>query len=107
MLTTPIYSLSQIYKTNWHNAYLKVADPGVTLASVTVAVLRGGGGRGGRQIVGRNAPCVPVCPVNAICLHVQVHGVDAHISIPLQDLLVAPVWHGRVEGADFIVVGDI
>jgi len=48
--------------------YLKVADSGFALASVTVAVLGGRGG--GRQIVGRDAPCVPVCPVDTIRLHV-------------------------------------
>lgn len=84
--------------------YLEAGDPGVTLASVAIAV---GGRRGRRQIVGINAPCVPVGPVNATSLHVQVHGVYAHVGVTLQDLLVAPVWHGRVQAADFVVIGYV
>lgn len=84
--------------------YLQVGDPGLGLASVTVAI-RGGGGRG--QIIGGNAPRVPVCPVNAVRLDVQVHGVNAHIGVALEDLLITPVWHGRVQAADLIVVSNI
>lgn len=86
------------------HTYLHVRDPRVTLASVTVAV---GGGGGRRQIIGRNAPCVPVCPVNAACLDMQVHGINAHVGITLEDLLIAPVWHGRVQAADFTVVSNV
>lgn len=50
---------------------------------------------------------MPVRPVYAICLDVDVHGVDAHVSIALENLLVAPVWYGRVQAADFIVIGDV
>lgn len=86
------------------HAYLHVCDPRVTLASVAVAI---GGGGGRRQIIGRNAPRVPVCPVNAVCLHMQVHGINAHVGIALEDLLVAPVRHGRVQAADLTVVGNV
>lgn len=74
------------------------------MPSVAIAV---GGGVGGRQIKGRNAPRVPVCPVNAIGLDMKVHGVNAHVSITLEDLLIAPVGYGRVQAADLIVVGDV
>lgn len=50
---------------------------------------------------------MPVGPVDAICLDVDVHGVDAHVSIALENLLVAPVRYGRVQAADFIVIADI
>lgn len=50
---------------------------------------------------------MPVRPVDAVCLDVDVHGVDAHVSIALENLLVTPVRYGRVQAADFIVVGDI
>lgn len=74
------------------------------MPSVTVAI-GGGGGRG--QIIGRNAACVPVCPVNAVRLDMQVHGIDTHVGITLEDLLIAPVWHGGVQAADLIVVSDV
>lgn len=90
-------------RTNIHN-YLHVCDPGLTLPAVTVTVWRGGGGR---QIIGRDASCVPVCPVYAVRLEVQVHGIDAHVGIALEDLLIAPVWHGGVQAADLTVVGDV
>lgn len=50
---------------------------------------------------------MPVGPVNAIRLHVQVHGINAHVGITLEDLLIVPVWHGRVQAADFIVISDV
>lgn len=50
---------------------------------------------------------MPVRPVYAICLDVDVHGVDAHVSIALENLLVAPVWYGGIQAADFIVIGDV
>lgn len=37
----------------------------------------------------------------------KVHGIDPHISITLEDLLVAPVWYGRIQAADFIVICDV
>lgn len=37
----------------------------------------------------------------------KVHGVNAHVSIALEDLLIAPVRYGRVQAADFIVIGDV
>lgn len=74
------------------------------MASVAVAV---GGGGGRRQIVGRDPPRVPVCPVDPVLLHMQIHGVNAHVSIALEDLLVAPVWHGRVQAAYLTVVSDV
>lgn len=86
------------------HTYLHVCHPRVGLSTVAIAV---GRERGGRQIVGRNAPRVPVGPVDAICLDVDVHGVDAHVSIALENLLITPVWYGRVQAADFIVIGDI
>lgn len=86
------------------NTYLHVCDPRVTLTLVTVAI---GGGGGRRQIIGRNAPCVPVCPVNAVRLDMQVHGVNAHVGITLEDLLIAPVWHGRVQTADLTIVSNV
>lgn len=72
---------------------------------MAVAVGRGGG-RGG-QVVGGDASRVPVGPVDAVGLDVQVHGVDAHVGVPLEDLLVAPVGHGRVQAADLVVVCDV
>lgn len=84
--------------------HLQVGDPGVTLASVTVAI---GGGGGRWQIIRRNAPSVPVCPVNAVCLDMQVHGINAHVGITLEDLLIAPVWHERVQAPDLIVISDV
>lgn len=84
--------------------HLHICDPRVALPPVTVAV---GGGRGRRQFIGRNAPCVPVRPVDVVCLDVQVHGIDAHVCITLEDLLVAPVWYGRIQAADLIVIGDV
>lgn len=86
------------------HTYLHVCDPGVGLSSIPIVV---GRERGGGQIVGGNAPRVPVRPINAVCLDVDVHGVDAHVSIALENLLVTPVRYGRVQAADFIVVGDI
>ena len=74
------------------------------MPSVTV-VVRGGGGR--RQIIRRNPPCVPVGPVDAVGLDVQVHGVNAHVGVALEDLLVAPVRHRRVQAADLIVISDV
>lgn len=50
---------------------------------------------------------MPVCPVNAIRLDMKVHGIYTYISITLEDLLIAPVWYGRVQAADFIVVGNV
>lgn len=84
--------------------HLEVGDPGIALASVPVAVL--GGGRG-QQINARYTPCVPVGPVKAICLHMQVHGIDAHVGITLEDQLVAPVSHKGVQAADFIVIPEV
>ena len=84
--------------------YLHVCHSGVSLSTVAIVI---GGKGGGRQIVRRNAPSVPVGPVDAICLDVDVHGVNAHISIALENLLVPPVRYGRVQAADFIVIGDI
>lgn len=72
------------------NIYLQVGDPGVTLASISVTI-GGRGGGGGGQIIGRDAPRVPVRPVNAVCLDMQVHGVDAHVGITQEDLLIVPV----------------
>lgn len=86
------------------HTHLHICHPRVGLSTVAIVV---GRERGGRQIVGGNAPRVPVGPVDAICLDVDVHGVDAHVSIALEDLLVAPVRYGRVQAADFIVIGDI
>lgn len=37
----------------------------------------------------------------------QVHGINAHVGIALEDLLIAPVWHGRVQAADLAVVSDV
>lgn len=50
---------------------------------------------------------MPVGPVDAICLDMDVHGVDAHVSVALENLLVTPVGRGRVQAADFIVVSDV
>lgn len=50
---------------------------------------------------------MPVGPVDAVCLDVDVHGVDAHVSIALENLLITPVRYGRVQAADLIVIGDI
>lgn len=50
---------------------------------------------------------MPVGPVKAISLHMQVHGVDAHIGVALEGQLVAPVWHRGIQAADLIVVPEI
>lgn len=86
------------------HAYLHVRHSGVGLSTVAIVV---GRERGRGQIVGRNTPRVPVGPVDAICLDVDVHGVDAHVSVTLENLLVTPVGHGRVQAADFVVVSDV
>lgn len=86
------------------STYFQVRDMWLSLSSVAIAVgERGGGG----QLVGGDASRVPVSPVNLVRLDVKVHGVDAHICIALEDLLVAPVWHRRVQAPYFIVVRDI
>lgn len=84
--------------------YLQVGDPGVTLASITVAIRRRGGGG---QIIGRDAPGVPICPINTVCLDMQVHGINAYVGITLEYLLVAPVWHERVQAADLIIISNV
>lgn len=72
------------------HTYLHICDSGVSLPSVPIAI----GEEGGRgQVIGRDAPCVPVCPIDAICLDMKVHGIDAHVCITLEDLLIAPVWY--------------
>lgn len=37
----------------------------------------------------------------------QVHGINAHVGITLEDLLIAPVWHERVQAADLIVISNV
>lgn len=49
---------------------------------------------------------MPVGPVNAIGLDVQIHGVDAYVGVALEGLLVKPVGHSS-KTADFIVVCDV
>ena len=66
----------------------------------------GGGGASGQLVVG-DAPRVPVGPEDAVGLDVQVHGVDAHVGVALERLLVAPVGHAGVQAADLVVVGDV
>lgn len=50
---------------------------------------------------------MPVGPEDAVGLNMQVHCINAHTGIPLEGLLVAPVRHGRVQAADFIIVSDV
>lgn len=37
----------------------------------------------------------------------QVHGIDAHVGVTLEDQLVVPVWHRGVQAPDFIVVPEV
>lgn len=50
---------------------------------------------------------MPVGPEDAVGLDVQVHGIDAHIGIALEGLLIHPVGHSRVQTADLIIIGDV
>lgn len=84
--------------------YLQVGDPGSSLTSVAIAV----GGRGGRgQIIGRYAACVPIGPVNTVGLDVNVHSINANICISLENLLIAPVWHARVQATNLVVICNV
>lgn len=49
---------------------------------------------------------MPVGPEDAIGLDVQIHGVDAHVGVALEGLLVKPVGHSG-ETADLVVVRDV
>lgn len=50
---------------------------------------------------------MPVGPEDAVGLDVQVHGVDAHVGVTLEGLLVHPVRHAWVQTADLIIIGDV
>lgn len=47
---------------------------------------------------------MPVGPVNAIGLDVQVHGIDADVGVTLVCLLIH---HPRIQTADLIVIGNV
>ena len=81
-------------------AHLQVGHPSIILPPVAVGVGGGawGGGGGGRarQLVGGDLPLVPVGPEDAVGLDVKVHGVDTHVGVTLESLLVAPVGQAGV-----------
>lgn len=85
--------------------YLQVGDPALVLASV----LGGVGRRRGRprKIIRGNAAGVPVGPKDVVRLDVQIHGIDSDARVALKDLLIAPVWHPRIQAADFIIVSNV
>lgn len=69
--------------------HIQVGDAALALPRVSVRV----GSRTwwwgwSRQLEAGNARGVPVCPVNAIGLDVQVHGIDAHVDVALECLFV-------------------
>ena len=74
------------------------------MASVAVVVGRGGAGG---QVVGGDAARVPVGPVDFVGFDVHVHGVDAHVGVSLEDLLVPPAGHPGVQAADLVIVRDV
>lgn len=50
---------------------------------------------------------MPVGPEDAVGLDVQVHGVDAHVGVTLERLLVHPVGHTGVQAANLVVISDV
>lgn len=50
---------------------------------------------------------MPIGPEDAVGLDVHVHGLDAHVGVALERLLVHPVGHARVQTADLVVVGNV
>lgn len=96
----------KVIQSKFHQLYLQVGDPALILASV----LRRVGGRRGRriwQIIRGNASGVPVGPEDAVCLDVQIHGINSDACIALEDLLIAPVRHPRIQAPDFIIISYV
>lgn len=50
---------------------------------------------------------MPVGPEDAVGFDVQVHCINTHTGVTLEDLLIAPVGHTRIQAADFIVVSYV
>lgn len=92
------------------SVYREVGDCSLALPRVPVRVGRGAGRRrrgSGGQLEGGDAAGVPVGPEDAVGLDVQVHGVDAHVGVALESLLVHPVGHARVQTADLVIISDV
>lgn len=50
---------------------------------------------------------MPVRPEDLIGFDVQVHGINAHIGITLERLLIYPVGRAGVQATNLIVVSDV
>lgn len=84
--------------------HIEVGDAPVNLSPMAI----GSGGRcsRGQAAVGDGA-CVPVGPVDAASLDVDIHGIDADALVTLEGLLISRMGVAGEQAADLIVVSDI
>ncbi len=77
--------------------YIEVGDTALALPRVAVRVRRRTWWWGWRgQLEAGNARRVPIGPEKAVGLDVQVHGIDAHIGVTLECLLINPLAHIKI-----------
>lgn len=85
--------------------HTEVGGHAVNLPAVAIGV-GVGVGRGVQLAVGDLAR-VPVCPEDLVALDVDIHGVDSHVLVSPEGLLVGGVGVEGVNAADLVIVRDV
>lgn len=84
--------------------YIQVGDTTVNLPSVAIGCT---GARWRWQFPTRDAPCVPVGPVDLITLDIHIHRSDADILISLEGRFIGRVGIEWIHAADLVVISNV